>query len=165
MKKMKGFTLIELLVVVIIIGILAAIGIPQYTKTVEKSQRPGALSGIGIIMKGEAMYYAENDKYTTTLSDLDTEEPTSSYWDFTVTTGATDTKFYVKALRHSGKCANSCIIQDYCGTIADENGEMIHDVSSTTQSCSDAPTIDINGLCVCTVNANQHGWLSCSQSL
>ena len=71
MKNTKGFTLIELLVVVLIIGILAAIALPQYFKAVEKSRGAEALSLFGSIAGAEQRYYLLKDHYTKSFEELD----------------------------------------------------------------------------------------------
>ncbi len=56
----KGFTLIELLVVVLIIGILSAVALPQYQKTVLKSRVAEAWSNISTLNKAAEVYCLEN---------------------------------------------------------------------------------------------------------
>ena len=56
----KAFTLIELLVVVLIIGILAAIALPQYEKAVEKSRAAEALQTLKYLKQMGDVYLLEH---------------------------------------------------------------------------------------------------------
>ena len=56
----KGFTLIELLVVVLIIGILSAVALPQYEKTVEKSRATEAIQNMSLLKKQIDLYILSN---------------------------------------------------------------------------------------------------------
>ena len=59
-NNQKGFTLIELLVVVLIIGILAAVALPQYEKAVEKSRAAEMISFVSSAKKALSLYLLEN---------------------------------------------------------------------------------------------------------
>jgi prepilin-type N-terminal cleavage/methylation domain-containing protein len=70
-KNVKGFTLIELLVVVLIIGILAAIALPQYQKAVEISKTAQLKTLVKSVSAAQEVYFYTNGEYTTDFDALD----------------------------------------------------------------------------------------------
>lgn len=67
-KGQKGFTLIELMIVVAIIGILAAIAIPNFLQYQAKSKTSEAKTNLNAIRTGQIAFFAEHGAYVGTAS-------------------------------------------------------------------------------------------------
>ena len=70
-----GFTLIELLVVVLIIGILAAVAVPQYQLAVDKSKFASNMPLLDATETAQEVYYLANGQYATEFEQLDMQIP------------------------------------------------------------------------------------------
>lgn len=118
MNKSRGFTLIELMIVVAVIGILAAVALPSYTRYVLKSHRSSAITAVLDVASREARYYTTNNTYTNSLTALGyTSDPmpltdsSNHYYDLSVT-AVSSTGFTVRAAPAGNQ------VNDTCGTFS-----------------------------------------------
>ena len=81
-SRLGGFTLIELLVVVLIIGILAAMAMPQYFKAVERSRMAEAVTIMDSIVKSQRRKYMQINDYADWFEGLDVAPKGAKRWSY-----------------------------------------------------------------------------------
>lgn len=88
-KARKGFTLVELAVVIVIIGVLAAFGVPRFLKSVERSKAAESFNYLSAVRDAQERYIAREGVYAGNISLLDITQSTPKY--FTLLGGGTIT--------------------------------------------------------------------------
>jgi prepilin-type N-terminal cleavage/methylation domain-containing protein len=86
----KGFTLVELAVVIVIVGVLAAFGVPRFLKTVERSNAAAAYTYLAAVRAAQERYQAREGTYADDISKLDVQMTTPRYFAVgTISAGST----------------------------------------------------------------------------
>jgi type IV pilus assembly protein PilA len=132
--RKRGFTLIELMIVVAIIGILAAIAIPNFIKFQARSKQGEAKANLKSLFTAQRSYYQEKDKYLNTINDIGFGPERGNryaYWNgagtyqdrstLSGTSNTTDTNITVDTFKFQGAATNPVMV---LGTIAyAQNGQ------------------------------------------
>ncbi|MBW1708305.1 MAG: prepilin-type N-terminal cleavage/methylation domain-containing protein [Deltaproteobacteria bacterium] len=96
----KGFTLIELLIVVCIIGVLAAIAIPQFARYRTNSMNAAVKASLHQLAKAQEDYYLQNQTYTVNRATLRNMVGWTVETSVTITILAASTESWSATARH-----------------------------------------------------------------
>jgi type IV pilus assembly protein PilA len=102
-RNEKGFTLIELMIVIAIIGILAAIAIPQFSAYRVRAYNASAEADVRNLATSQEAYFVDHSKYTNTNTDLNAYGyQASANVTPTLTVDGTSTSYTIKATNSKG---------------------------------------------------------------
>jgi len=123
-RNVKAFTLIELLVVVLIIGILAAVALPQYQKAVEKSKATQAITMLKSVGAAMQAHHLASGTWATSFDELALDIPWTGNNKFVEASGYSqgisnqDWSLQFRKTKHNGNNIVSLVVGRISGAYA-----------------------------------------------
>ena len=119
--RQAGFTLIEVIVVMVVIGILAAVAIPNYSEYVMRGHRASAQAYISDLASRQAQFFIDRRRYADTVAALNVPAPAEIANRYTVTVVAAagpPSTFTVTATPNGPQAGDRCGVMtiDQTGT-------------------------------------------------
>ena len=134
-RHQRGFTLIELLIVIVVIGLLAAIAVPNYRDFVVRSNRSEAIVSLSELANLEEKFFSNQLRYTGTIAVLNypSVSPNNLY-DLSITTSAT-VDYTLTAVPRGTQLADDDTCQVFTLNSFGQRGALDTGGNDTTQPC------------------------------
>ncbi len=136
-ENRKGFTLVELAVVIVIIGVLAAFGVPRFLKSVERTKASESFAYLAAVRGAQERYIAKEGIYADAVSKLDIVLASPTYfsdpttiitsndagvpkWKLILTRDSTTSSWgaYTVIFTQNGFCSDSTILSTIASDIS-----------------------------------------------